>query len=173
MNSKNNPTLIQKLGPPFLWCVSVISLVCLPTFLGYADQDEPKGHFELPSFEVRPLDLGLDLTLPVLSKMTVPRLRSNLRGTEVRMTFCIDKTGQLYSIHHDASPYDHRESQVGEAMKQKLKSWQFEPAVDKQGNRTVVKVALPVKVVAPGQGNSGEFANIALSEPVLLAVLDK
>ena len=154
------------------WCTAILSIIVtlgLTSSLQAAEDDTP----ELPPLEVKPHLQMLDLTMPAPLKVVVPRLRNNLRGTEVRLTFYVGTDGEAYSINHDSSPFDDRKNQVGEAMRRIVKYWEFEPAMDKQGNAIAVKVALPVRVVAPGTGNADKYASLSLDSPVLLAVLDK
>jgi hypothetical protein len=147
----------------------LIVVLGLSSSLQAAEENTP----ELPPFEVKPHLQLLDLTMPTPVKVVVPRLRNNLRGTEVRLTFYVGTDGEAYSINYDGSPFDDRRNQVGEAMRRMVKYWEFEPAMDKQGRAIVVKVALPVRVVAPGTGNAETYASLTLDSPVLLAVLDK
>ena len=148
------------------WRIALIAFTILgfvPVVQADKDDDLP----ELPSIEVR----GVQLSMPVLEKTIIPRLPEYLIGTEVRMTFKIGKNGKPYAIRCTAG-FDCNQLDLGSVMTQNMKYWRFRPVMDKHGKPYVAKAVLPVKVVASGKGNAGNYASIALSDPILLAVLD-
>jgi hypothetical protein len=156
-------------------CATGITLLCMgllfiaaQTAEGKSNEDYPE--FDLPSYEVE--NYRLDITPPVPDKVIVPRFRPSLIGVEVRLTFRIGKDGSVDSISDDVSYYDDGGRYVANAMATTLKSWHFEPALDKSGNPVAVKVALPV-IVTKKKGNAHRYASLSLKEPVILAVLDR
>ena len=128
---------------------------------------------ELPSIEARYSWRAQNLTKPELMKAGVPRLERNLVGTEVYMTFKISKQGKPYAVRYTASLSDYRKRMLGDAMLLQLENWKFTPVVNAQGETVEVRVALPVRVVAPGSHGADKFATVNMPSPILLAVLDR
>jgi hypothetical protein len=126
---------------------------------------------ELPPYKVQAF--GMDLRAPSPVKVVAPQLSYQWEGMKIRMTFKVGKNGQPYDIRHNGSPFDVDECSLGSIMKSCLTYWKFTPSMDNDGNAVAVKVALPVKVVEPGNGNADSYAGIVLDDPILLAVLDR
>lgn len=132
-----------------------------------AGQTEPR-EFELPSFEVEASKL--EVTLPVAVKAAVPRLRANLAGTEITMTFSVASDGTTYAITHNARAFDDREAQLAAAMGLLLRSWRFEPAKDKNGKAIAIRMELPVKAILSGESRKTQYARLQLDHPKIRAV---
>jgi len=128
---------------------------------------------ELPSLEVKGVWSSLNLTIPMPVKVKAPMLSRGMGGTGIRMVFQIDKNGRVMNIRHNASPFNYCEANLAALMESVLPNWEFTPSFDTDGIPVVVKVALPVKVVSPGNGNADHYAALAIKNPVLLAVLDR
>ena len=156
------------------WRALGATLLSSVLLLGLAITAEAKGNQEdpeLPPYYVQ--GFGPLLTAPIPEKVVQPMISSQWEGMEIRMTFKVGKNGKPYNIRHNGSGFDVQEQTLGSIMRSCLSHWTFTPSMDKEGNAVAVKVALPVKVVEPGQGNSNNYACIVLEEAVLLAVLDR
>ena len=143
----------------------VICLIGLTTTL--QAKEEPID-FELPSYQVEALKLDIQLPVPV--KSVVPRLRPNLAGTEVVMSFSVDENGKTYAINDNARAFDDRQKQLASAMGLLLRSWRFEPAQDKNGKAVAVRMAMPIKVVLNGESSKQGYARLKVAKPTLTAV---
>lgn len=149
--------------------ISMALLAC-STVLADENNNRDLPEFQFPSYDVD--SFNLDITPPVVKEAVVPRLRTNLSGVKVSVTFHIGKDGFIHTIRDDASYYDDRANYVAIVMAQTLRSWKFEPALDKDGNPVAIKVRLPVEIVKRS-GNAHEYASLGLKKPVILAVLDR
>ncbi|MEX0324691.1 MAG: hypothetical protein AB3N33_01250 [Puniceicoccaceae bacterium] len=128
---------------------------------------------ELPQLVIKG-QLAKNNLIPVVpTKVKAPSVPNRFIGTRIHMYFWIEKDGRVSHIRSDASSLDVDESCVSAAMREALNYWQFEPArrLD-TGEAVKIKVALPVEIVEPGNGNSNKYAAISLKDMPLLAVLD-
>jgi len=141
----------------------------IPSVHAVEDEDLP----ELPSMEVTSNWNTYNLSKPVLVKTVAPRLDYKLAGTEVLMTFKLGKHGKPYSIRYEASLNEWRKRQLGEAMKLSLKDCKFTPALDEEGEAVAIKLALPVRAVGHRKVDTGNYASVNMTNPLLLAVLDR
>ena len=147
-----------------------IGLACLFGLLAnvHAADDNHAAVFELPSFDVEAYKLEIKLPVPVTTN--VPRLRPNLAGTEVVMTFSVAADGRTYAITDNARAFDDRQNQLAAAMGLLVKKWRFEPALDKDGKAIAVRMALPVRAVLSGEGGNKAYARLKLEQPTITAV---
>lgn len=149
-----------------------VGMVLFACSAAYADENNNNDlpEFQLPSYDVE--SFWFDITPPAVKTLEVPRLRSNMNGVKVTMTFNIGKDGKIAKIRDNASYYDERANYVATVMARTLKTWHFEPALDKNGDPIAIKVALPVQIVKR-KGNAQQYASMNLQKPVILAVLDR
>lgn len=157
-------------GHAFVAMLISITLLACSAVLADESNKRDLPEFQLPSYDVD--SFNLDITPPVVKEAVVPRLRTNLSGVKVTVTFHIGKDGFIHTIRDNASYYDDRANYVATVMAQTLRSWNFEPALDKDGNPVAIKVRLPVEIVKRS-GNAHEYASLGLKKPVILAVLDR
>ena len=149
--------------------IALIAICCLAlTALGAKSDQEIH---DLPPYNVE--SFGTDLKAPIPVYVARPQLSKGMVGMEILLTFKISKHGYVHSIYHNASPSDQEEMSLVSTMRDCLRYWRFNPAVDKEGNAVAVKVNLPIKVVKRGDLATEGFAGITLDDPVLVAVLDR
>lgn len=172
---KNSQTThnVSKINPITGYRAIIIALFSLALLHGTsgataADDNDNLPEFYLPSLDVDAISMDIQLPKPV--KVTAPAVHRGLNGTELTMTFYISKSGKVTLIDDDASPYNNEEFELACLMHRKLRTWQFEPARDRDGNAISVKVELPVEVVAKGSVPSVQLASISVKRPVIVAV---
>ena len=158
------------------WHTRIIALMSIVMLCGtgaFAEVQDTDDIPELPSIEVRGIWLAHGLSVPVAVKVVKPPIPTRMVGTDVRMHFRINKDGKPIMIHSHNSPSDEDKRNLASIMKTYLLSWEFTPLYNKEGQPVEVKVALPVWIVEEGNGNADHYARVAVTEPILLAVLDR
>jgi hypothetical protein len=127
----------------------------------------------LPGYDVMGQWLEHNLSPPHPVVYNAPRMPERMAGTKVRMLFNINQDGTVSGIKSEANLFDYKECWLSSRMQAKLKTWQFEPARNKDNRKPVrVKVALPVVVVDQDDRKTDGYACIGMRQPILLAVLD-
>ena len=150
----------------------LLSILILGLFPALEADDSKQIH-DLAPFEVDSLWVDNDLTPAHPTKVVSPALTKYVRGTEITMTFIIDRRGNTSYIRSDANPFDPKTKSLEALMQDALSHWEFKPAHDENGKAVAVKVALPVKVVSQKSEDSRMYASLRVQKPVLLAVLDR
>ncbi len=90
-----------------------------------------------------------DPGVPVPIVVVSPSVGSEYEGTSVHLEFVVDAQGKPTQFAIKATPDDLLATKVVAAVKQ----WRFQPA-EIDGTPVAVKVALPVRIVESGPGES-------------------
>ena len=135
----------------------IITILSAPLATFAAKKDRSKPEYQLEEYKLE------DLTLPVPTKVVVPRVSGRLLGHEVRMSFEIGTDGRAYNIRQQGISPDQRTNDLVATMKIALRYWKFEAALDNHGNAIAVKVIMPVKVVKKGN-QTAALASIILDD---------
>ena len=144
-------------------------LMTAPPAEGKSNEDHPE--FELPSFEVDSIDMGL--TLPTFTNAEMPNVTKSMVGTEVTMTFQISKLGYVNYIRSNASRFSEEEASLASVMSNYLRTWRFNPALDKDGNAVGIRVKLPVKVISGKRGSVSEYAKLDMKKLVIVELAQR
>ena len=98
-----------------------VAIIVVP-FVTFADKEgTSKPEYNLPVYKVE------DVTLPVPSKIVVPRLGGMHVGSQVRMNFEITTDGIARNIHQEGISFDQRTNDLAATMELILRNWEFEP----------------------------------------------
>ena len=88
--------------------------------------------------------------MPTLTKRTLPKISSDLVGSQITLKFTINEKGRpsgvdsakpLHSIQYP------RDRDFAVEMINSVKHWKFEPARGSEGQSKAVKVLMPIEVV--------------------------
>lgn len=133
-----------------------------------AGGDKELPEFQLPSYDVKAI--GTELELPVPVTIVNPIVGRELVGAKVTMTFRISKDGHIGYIRSNASRFDDQQVNLASVMAYYLRAWEFNPAMDKDGNAVAVKLRMPVEVVSDAGGIKEHTASIELGRSTIVAV---
>lgn len=122
----------------------IFALLSAPLSALAAKKDTSKPEYQLQEYRLE------DLTIPIPSKVEVPRVSGRLLGHKVRMSFEVRADGRAHNIRQQGISPDQGTNDLAATMKIALLSWEFEPALDNHGNAIAVKVIMPVHVVKKG-----------------------
>ena len=120
---------------------------------------ENGADYQLPEYKV-------EITNPVPTKILSPRVSRTQIGHEVEMIFNIKADGRTSNIRSKDS-FQVRD--LSATMKHVIEHWEFEPALNKDGNPVSVQVTLPVKVVR-SEANAKQYASLAMAKPTTVAL---
>ncbi len=101
--------------------------------------EEPLRSYTLPTFTV---DGVAD---PELLSYVTPQVPSSLVGSSLIMYYTISDKGDVHSISSNGA-FSQRD--LATLMKDALRKWHFEPAINDSGEAVAIKVAMPVNIVA-------------------------
>ena len=120
---------------------------------------------QLPNYTVS------GISIPIPTKVVAPKVNRETHNQEAEMIFRIGVDGRVHQIQSSAfgSQQNHFRS-LESAMRAVLPYWQFEPALDNNGNPVSVKVALPVRIIKSDK-RGVSYSSIALAEPNILSVV--
>ena len=138
--------------------ILAIALISAPFATFAANNATVKPEHQLPEYKVE------DLSLPIPVKVVAPRVSGRLFGHEVRMLFNVSADGRPTNIRQQGISPDQMTNDLVAAMTMVLYRWEFEPALDNNGNAIAVNVIMPVQVVKKG-ANYTALASLTLDIP--------
>jgi len=126
--------------------ITLISVIAASFSFAYADDPAQKeSTVELPTITVEGI-----ASMPTLTKRTLPKISSDLVGSQITLKFTINEKGRpsgvdsakpLHSIQYP------RDRDFAVEMINSVKHWKFEPARGSEGQSKAVKVLMPIEVV--------------------------
>jgi len=126
--------------------ITLISVIAASFSFAYADDEATQGSaVELPAITVEGI-----ASMPTLTKRSLPKVSSDLVGSQVTLRFTISAKGKptgvdthkpLHSIQYP------RDRDFAVEMINAVKHWKFEPARGADGQSKAVKVLMPIEVV--------------------------
>ena len=109
-----------------------------------AAEDSKDDAVQLPAYSVEGID-----TMPSLTKRSLPKVSSDLVGSQIALTFTISAKGRptgvesakpLHSIQYP------RDRDFTVQMISAVKNWRFEPARGSNGEAKALTVLMPIQV---------------------------
>ena len=128
-------------------------LLLILTFLAplgasFAEDDAEPLH-ELPTYEFVEY-----VTLPKPTRSPMPKVKSRLVGTKLKLTFVVNEKGDVENIRLEkplTSYSDVERMTFANQTLEAVKKWRFQPGRDANDQPVAVKVIMPIKVVKYGK----------------------
>lgn len=139
-----------------LLAIALLSASCAV----FADKGNPaKKAYDLPTYTIEDI-----ASLPAPKAHAIPSVSAEFIGMDLRVKFTVTTEGKAESVRLEkplSSYSDVERMSFANRIQLAVADWEFEPALDNDGNAIAVKVVMPVKVVEK-RGKTTALASLVL-----------
>ena len=142
--------------------ILTIAIISAPFAIFAVQKDASKKAYNLPTYTIEDI-----AALPQPTYNPIPSIKSQFVGLNLKVKFTVNADGTPESVRlaKPLSSYsDVERLTFASRIQEQVKNWQFEPAIDTNGNAIEVKVIMPVQVVKKG-ANYTALASLILDTP--------